>query len=458
MGATRRPDRLLAYVVGSQRLEQPAGTAAHMGFDWEHQLTSTATAMLTVNPDWSQIEAAHTGIDFTYVERVLPELRPFFVESVPYLPVGIIFYPSGRIRRFEEGLKLTGTEGRFRFGVLEMLGVERFEPASPENDLAMRLWYDFSHETYFNVSEVHSKTDDCTHYELVHEHKGAVNVRSVAAYYLQSSDLPDHGGGLTAVRTRASTEKWIGQIAYMDVGDNFNPALGYVSHRGVREWNTYVYREINPKPHTTWFESAEIGGSYIRADDHTGKLNYEDSYASLYLRQSATLSVGGGPDRYRHPGTAGNIFDDLTWNVWANICERQPTSAWAGATIGTIEESGYQNYWVGGGARTRDDRLAGDISLEWTRYSRRNSLSLHGPEEDAHQYTLGAVYRLGKHTSFALSERWLTQGLESRTIFNAVLHRQYGVDHDLYVVLGDPQNPNETVRQVTFKYVMPLGR
>jgi hypothetical protein len=456
MGATRRPDRLLAYVVGSQRLEKPTGTASHMGFDWEHALTSTATAMLTVNPDWNQIEAAHAGIDFTYVERVLPEVRPFFVESAPYLPGGKLFSPQGRLRRFEEGLKVTGTEGRFRFGVLEMLGVERFEPASPENDLAMKLWYDFSHETYFNVSEVHSGTDDCAHYEFVHEHKGAVNMRSVAAFYHQSSDQPGLGGSLAHLQTRVSTEKWSFQITAKNVGDNFRPALGYTDRAGYRDLELLCYREFNPKPGAAWFETAEIGGGYTRADDHTGGLKYEDSYASLYLRQSAKLSAGASADRYRHPGPTGNIFDDLTWNVWTNICERQPTSASVNATIGTIEESGYQNYRVGGAVRSRDDRLAGDVGLEWTRWTRRNFLSLHGPEEDAHQYTLGAVYRLGKHTSFALSERWLTQGSESRTIFNAVLHRQYGMDHDLYVVFGDPQNPNETVRQVTVKYVRPL--
>jgi len=458
MGATRRPDRYLGYVVGSHRFEKPTGTASHMGFDWEHPLSSTATAMLTINPDWSQIEAAHAGVDFTYVERFLPEVRPFFVESTPYLPTHIIFYPQRRIRRFDQGLKVTGTEGRFRFGVLEMLGVQRFESVPEENDFAARLWYDFSHETYFNVSDVRSGTDNSSHFEFVHEHKGRINTRSVAAYYHQSSDLPETGGSQTYFRTYATTEKGFIQFAYENTGDNLRPQLGYLPRRGIRRLQFNGSRYFNPKPGTAWFERASLGAFHTRALDHTGRLSYEDSDLSLYVRQSPALTFGSYAELYRHPGPTENIFDDVTWNVWAGICERQPTSAYLNATTGVIEESDYANFSIGGETRTPDDRLAGYVGLEQTRWGRRSALSLHGPEENAHQYTVGAVYRFGKRTTLGLSQRWLRLGSEDFSILNAVLHRQYGVDHDLYVIFGDPENPNETVRQVTFKYVMPLGR
>jgi len=458
-GEARRPDRYLGYVVGARRFEEPRSTSAHVGFDWEHPLTSTATAMLTLNPDWSNIEAAHAGIDFTYLEeRRLPEVRPFFVESLPYLPTPIIFYPQRRIYKFDEGLKLTGTEGRFRFGLLGMLGVERFGQVSREDDLAARLWYDFSHETYLNVSDVRSGADNCTHVEFVHERKARINTRTVAAYYHQSSDLPGLGGSESYLRSYAQTEDWFAQVLYENIGDNLRPALGYLARRGIRHTGYTADRFFNPKPGTSWFEHGELEVVYDRALDQSGKLSYEESGAWLYVRQSPGLSFGGGPDLYRHPGGDGRRFDDLTWNAWASFFERQPTNAFLTATVGTIEESGYRYFSAGGQTRTARDRLAAEVNLEWTRWARRSALSLHGSEENARQYTLAATYRPAKRTWLALSQRWLKQGPQSNSIFNAILRKQYGVDHDLYIIFGDPQNPDETVNQVMVKYVMPFGK
>jgi len=458
IGSARRPDRYLGYVVGSRRFEEPGSTRGHVGGDWEHPLSSTSTAMLTLNPDWSQIEAAYSGIDFTYIERLLPEVRPFFVESLPYLPTNILFYPQGRIYRFDEGLKLTGTEGRFRFGVLGMLGVQRFADVPSEDDLAARLWYDFSRETYLNVSDVRSGTDNCTHVEFVHEHTGKINSRTVAAYYHQSSDEPDLGGSEAYLRTYAQTEDWFGEVSWENTGDNLRPALGRLPRPGIHRVSCQFSRYFNPKPDTAWFETATASAAYTRRVDHQGNLDSEESSAWLWVQQGPKLSFGLGPSLYRHPGPTGTTFDDLTWSASVNLFPRKPPSAWLIATVGTIEESGYRNVSVGGEARTRGDRLAVDASLEWTRWSRRSALSLHGSEEDAHQFRVGLTRRLGKRTTFAVSQRWLKQAAQSRSIFSAVFRKQFGVDHDLYIIFGDPQDPNETINQIMVKYVMPFGK
>jgi hypothetical protein len=461
-GEARRPDRYLGYVVGSRRFEEPESTTVHVGFDWEHPLTSTSTAMLTINPDWSNIEVAHAGIDFTYVERFLPEVRPFFVESAPYLPTAIIFYPQGRIYRFDRGLKLTGTEGRFRFGLLGMLGVERFPDAAGESkredDLAARLWYDFSHETYLNVSDVRSGTDNCAHAEFAHEHKGRINTRTVAAYYHQSSDLPGLGGSQSCASFKAQTEEWFAQVSCENTGSNLQPELGRLPRRGIRRMSYTAQRYFNPRPGAGWFETASLGAYYTRALNHQGNLNYEESNAWAWVRRSPNVSLGASWNLYRHPSDTAKPFEDLTWGVWGNFFERRPTSAYFQATAGRIEESGYRNFSVGGQGRTRGDRLAANATLEWTNWARRNALSLHGSEQNARQYTLGLSYRMAKRTNLALSQRWLRQGPKSKSILNAVLRKQYGVDHDLYVIFGDPQNPNATVSQVMVKYVMPFGK
>jgi len=458
IGAGKRPDRYLGYVVGSRRFEEPVSSAAHAGFDWEHPLTATSTAMLTINPDWSNIETAHAGINFTYVERWFPEVRPFFVESIPYLPTSIIFYPQRRIYKFDEGLKLTGTEGRFRFGALGMLGVRRFGDVAREDDLAARLWYDFSHETYLNVSDVRSGTDNCTHAEFVRERKGRIQTRTLGAYYHQSSDEPGLGGSRSLLQSSVGTEDWFVELTYDNIGDNIQPELGRLPWRGIRSLAYSGEYYLHPKPGTSWLEKGEIWTYFERALDHTGKLKFEEADTSFWIQQSPKLNLDFRGMLYRHPGPAGQDFRDIVFHVWVDLFPRQPTSAFLGANFGTIEESRYGNFIVEGTVRSPDDRLAGYASLEWTRWTRRNPLSLHGGEENVQQYTLGATYRLSRRTTFALSQRWLREEGQTNSIFNAVLRKQYGVDHDLYVIFGDPQNPDETVRQIVVKYVMPFGK
>jgi len=456
-GDARRPDRYVGYVVGSRRFEEPGSTAAHAGFDWEHPITSTTTGALAINPDWSNIETAHAGIDFTYVERFFDEVRPFFSESQPYLPTDTLFYPQRRVFKFDQGLKLTGTEGRLRFGVLGMMGVERFADVPREDDLVARLWYNFNPETYVNFSDVRTSTDNSTHIEFVHDRKGRIRARTDIEYFQQSSDEPGLGGSISHVRSYAENEHWYLGFGYDNIGDNIQPELGRLPRRGISQVELEGAWYVNPRPGSTWFERSSIGMEHTRADDHRGGLSFEESGILLQVQQSARLSFDVGPTLYRHPGATREPFDDLTWTAAVRLYERQPTNAYVNATAGVVEESSYRYFSLGGAARTKGDRFAGSATFEWTRWGRRNALSLHGSEENAHQYGLWLTYRPVNDTWFSISQRWLRQSSGSRSIFNAILRKQYGVDHDLYVIYGDPQNPDDTVTQITVKYVMPFG-
>lgn len=454
----RRPDRYLVYSVASRRFEEPRSSAAHLGFDWEHPISSATTAMLTVNPDWSNIETAHAGIDFTYVERFYDEVRPFFSESRSYLPHTTLFYPQRRIYRFDQGLKLTGTQGRFRFGVLGMLGVERYADVPREDDLAARLWYDFNPETYLNFSHVRTATDNCSHIELVRDHKGRIRSRTDLEYFHQSSDEPGLGGSITHLRSFAETEDWFLEIGYDNISDNIEPQLGRVPRRGISQVAFEGAWFINPRPGSAWFEKTTLDIAHTRADNHAGGLNFEESAVALRVQQGPGLSFDLTASLYRHPAPSGEPFRDVTWGATVRLFEREPTNAFASALVGVVEESSYRYFSLGGAARTRDDRFAGSATLEWTRWSRRNALSLHDAGENAHQYGLWLTYRPRNRTWLSISQRWLRQGSRSESIFSAMLRRQYGLDHDLYIIYGDPQNPDQTVNQLMIKYVIPFGR
>jgi hypothetical protein len=66
------------------------------GLDARYRISSSATAVLTLNPDFSNVEQEVESIDFSYQERWYSDSRPFFMEGGDYL--GFPGFSFGRIR------------------------------------------------------------------------------------------------------------------------------------------------------------------------------------------------------------------------------------------------------------------------------------------------------------------------------------------------------------------------
>jgi hypothetical protein len=91
------------------------------GIDIRYQPRSDLTGMLSLNPDFSQIEQAITDISFSYTEKALEENRPFFVEGADYFRASgdeNEYFYSVRAADFDVGAKGFGRFGNTQFGLL----------------------------------------------------------------------------------------------------------------------------------------------------------------------------------------------------------------------------------------------------------------------------------------------------------------------------------------------------
>jgi len=88
------------------------------GLDYKGTFPNGVVGMAAINPDFRNLEDVVETIDFTFVERYLPEYRPFFQEGRGFFPPSSIFY-SRRIADFDWGLKSFGRIGSNGFGVLD---------------------------------------------------------------------------------------------------------------------------------------------------------------------------------------------------------------------------------------------------------------------------------------------------------------------------------------------------
>jgi len=97
---------LLPYVLGTAG----EGYAARYGMDVKYPLSTTMTGVLTLNPDFQDVEQQVTNIAFSYDPIYYTDNRPFFADSIAYLPVYDVFYTRS-IGQIDEGAKVAGKQG-----------------------------------------------------------------------------------------------------------------------------------------------------------------------------------------------------------------------------------------------------------------------------------------------------------------------------------------------------------
>ena len=89
------------------------------GLDVQYHMPSGLTALASLNPDFKQIEEVVEPISFSYTERYLPEVRPFFTTGQEgFFPREHLLY-TRRIEDFDVGVKLFGTIGADSIGLLD---------------------------------------------------------------------------------------------------------------------------------------------------------------------------------------------------------------------------------------------------------------------------------------------------------------------------------------------------
>lgn len=88
-------------------------TSLRSGLDARYAFTPTLTGLVSLNPDFRNIEQQIAGIDFTRTERFLDDARPFFNEGGGFTFVGSEFgfgrmFYSWRLPQFDYGAKTFG--------------------------------------------------------------------------------------------------------------------------------------------------------------------------------------------------------------------------------------------------------------------------------------------------------------------------------------------------------------
>lgn len=270
---TLKPYLKASDASGSLRDPADRGTGGDFGMDLKYGVTPRLTLDLTYQTDFSQVEVDQERVNLTRFSLFFPEKRDFFMENSGTFAFGDLEEQSirmgasprdftlfhsrrigladGRPVPIVAGGRLTGSVGALDLGVLGMrtesaLGLPR------EDFMVGRVRYSFasglqvgglfaSREEVGGGSGEYNRSYGA---DLNYAPTGNLMFHS----YLSATDYPGVTGNNRASRLSAvyRDQFWDASALFREVGDAFNPGLGFIARRGIR--HSYGTVGVHPRP------------------------------------------------------------------------------------------------------------------------------------------------------------------------------------------------------------------
>lgn len=240
------------------------------GFDLKYGVTPQLTLDLTYNTDFSQVEVDQEQVNLTRFSLFFPEKRDFFVENSGVFAFGdvaereyrmgsslrdfTLFHSrriglrNGRPVPIVGGGRFTGRMGGFEVGVLDIQTQSAYG-LPPENFAVVRLRHPLGAGSDAGVLLVNRQATEGGGFNR--SYGADVNVRLfgdvIVNSYLAGTDEPGDGGDNLAGRLSAAWRNrfWDASAFVKQVGEDFEPGVGFVQRRGVRD--SYATIGIHPQ-------------------------------------------------------------------------------------------------------------------------------------------------------------------------------------------------------------------
>ena len=411
-----------------------------LGLDVKHAVTPSLTGLVTVNPDWRNVEQEVDSVDFSYTERKLPDSRPFFQEGANVFPLANIFY-TRRIKGIDTGAKLSGKVGPYN---LAFMHARDFEKEQHTVLQVGRRWQDWTEVWLCGIESrgpgVNNMVTETTFVQQLYDKRDR-KIRFSSAY-ATADDASDPGLGKW-YRLRLyghGPKRTLGWgIEHEVTYPNFEPYLGITTEKDIRCTSIWLdtFDEFSEGRMTEWW-----AGLYADKADHMDGSKFYDA-----------LGVYGGME-FRN-GT-GFFLD-------GDISHRPPNHD---AILGTSFYWGGRDLYRNGGISLGFGKQAGGGYLYWSLgqgWQINDKLSVRGSYEYAHlkepspdaylsrQLVTTMAYDLD--TERTLGGRLITRS--GKTNFYLAYKQRVRAGLDAYIIFGDP-NADQTKSAFTLKLIRLL--
>ncbi len=382
----------------------------NVGLDARWGITTDLTMNLTLNPDFSQVEADAAQLDVNNRFALqFPEKRPFFLEGADFFNTPLSAFFSRTIADPSFGAKITGKVNKNAVGLL----VARDEV----NNLILPGFQ--GSDSYTNTEQVHNviaryrrDVGDDANVGLLYTDRSAENyfnrVGGVDVFYrpwrpitvrtqylragtrydslaLSEHDLPTgtiHGDAYN-LQIRYDTRNWTSSLFYQSRGEAFRADAGFLPQVDLRNYSGWLQRTWWPAG-ASWYSNFGWNIGFWKRESLGGTLDIGGMWTSAFFNGPLQLNYWINPD------IVWQQYDGTTYEL---------RRLWTGFDIQPLGNLGINGFINFGPA----------VDFE------------NGRKADNLQFRLESDIRVGKHVDMTINHRYLHLHLQGNTIFIANL-------------------------------------
>jgi len=281
--------RLTPYVLQKGVRDYQAGDPdfdypTEIGGDAKVQLTQGLTLDLTVNTDFAQVEVDEVQTNLTRFSLFFPEKRPFFLENAGFFQTGAggadLFFSrrigissSGPVPILGGG-RLSGKAAGLNVGLLH-IETDDLPSGVPQNRYSMvRVARELPNRSRIGgafMRRASNGVNDWNRTYVIDGQLGAGEALTVTSF-LAKTETPTLSGRDHAfdVQGTWTTRNFRSILSYREIGEDFNPELGFLPRKGYRYTQIFGMYNIRPerwglreiRPHASYYTYRDIESGF----------------------------------------------------------------------------------------------------------------------------------------------------------------------------------------------------
>jgi hypothetical protein len=308
-----QPWTFMPYALVGRNLPDKRGeienNSLNGGIDLRYRPRPNVTGLLSVNPDFSQIERQITDIDFSYTEKSVDDVRPFFEEGSGFFGPNKYFY-SNRVPAFDVGARSFGRIDRTQYGI--------FATSAPDGraDFVARGLYEWDATHSVIGTVVGTDREDLSSTLVVGQVAGS---RASGLRYSLDTALTDTSGGIGQGNHVLGSLGWTGDHWATGVDldrydTNYAPANALLQsdRPGTRGTKAFLYYGREKTGGISRAVQGDLSFTYRETED--GELQARNWYVGGWLEFQNQIRPGlaysAGP--YRPVTDVPGIFSSNT--------------------------------------------------------------------------------------------------------------------------------------------------
>ncbi|HET9706290.1 MAG TPA: DUF5916 domain-containing protein [Vicinamibacterales bacterium] len=335
------------------------------GGDLKYGITPSLTLDGTINTDFAQVEVDDQQVNLDRFTLFFPEKRPFFLENAGFFSVGNpgevdLFFSrrigigdSGEAIPIMGGGRVSGKAGKFNLGVLNMQTSEFDEAVPSTNFGVIRVSRDLPNRSSIGgIFTNRIATGDLSDIEKDNgqtygiDGKIGFGLTTMVSGFMSRTETELSGDRDYAfnVRSQTNTPRWDLNVGYQEVGDAFNPTVGFLSRKNYRKPDVMLMTRWRPedfmklqelRPHATFrgfwgFDGFQETG-FLHLDNHWQFRDSTEVHTGMNLtREGVRTPFEIYPGVIVPPGT----YDHAEAQLVAMSNQGAPFSVSMRATIG----------------------------------------------------------------------------------------------------------------------------